>query len=329
MEDTPPAHIESIFMDSGAHTLYNVHVLKSTGKQKRPGKHGRDLEAANVVWGRGDFSYFDLSKGSPFRKYCDRYASFIKKFGKYVDFFATVDAISNPDLTWEIQRYFEEEHGVQPVPIVHYGTPMEYVDRYLETGRYDFLGVGGLGQGVSRGQYYTWGDEFFTHICPASNNYLPVIKTHGFAMTSWDLITRWPWWSVDSATWVKVAAYGHIIVPRWTPEGGFRFDRPPMTVTLSNKSPNQKEKDKHYKNARPGVKGQVRAWLNEIGIALGVEDENGEEVERGVLTHHQPRSLANIHYFQRLAASRPPWPHPLNKKIVACCTVNYQKGFGL
>lgn len=328
MSDTLP-HIESIFMDSGAHTLYNVHVLKSTGKKKREGRHGRELEAENVVWGRGDFSYFDLSRGSPFRKYCDTYASFIKKFSKYVDFFATVDAISNPDITWEIQRYFEEEHGVQPVPIVHYGTPMKYVDRYLQTGRYDFLGVGGLGQGVSRAQYYTWGDEFFCHICPESNNYLPLVKTHGFAMTSWDLIVRWPWWSVDSATWVKVAAYGHIIVPRSSEDSGFRFDRPPLMITLSNKSPNVKERDKHYKNSRDNVKAQVRRWLDEIGIALGSEDENGEEVERGVLTHHQPRSLANIHYFQRLAASRPEWPNPLDKKIVAASTVKYQKGFGL
>lgn len=322
----PETYTESIFMDSGAHSLYNIHVLKHG---KREGRHGRELSKPIVRWGDGDFSYYDLSKGSPFRKYCDRYASFIRKMEGKVDFFATVDAISNPDLTWEIQRFFEEEHGVQPVPIVHCHTPMKYVDRYVESGKYDLLGVGGLGQGISRHEYFRWGDEFFTHICPESNGYLPVIKTHGFAMTSWELICRWPWWSVDSATWVKLSAYGWLYIPRWSDTKGWRFDRAPMNINVSSISPQKKNKMKHFDNVGEELQETILRWIDSCGLKYGKADEEGNVVEFGVSVHHRARSISNLHYLKRLEASRPTWPHPLNPDIVEAHSVRYRKGFGL
>lgn len=97
---------ESLFVDSGAHSLYNLHVLKMT---KREGEHGRALEKPAVAWGgtdpKTDFSYYDLTKGSPFREYCDDYAKFMRKMEPYGILLANIDAIGNPDLTWEIQRF--------------------------------------------------------------------------------------------------------------------------------------------------------------------------------------------------------------------------------
>lgn len=326
---------ESIFVDSGAHSIFNIFVLKHG---KRKGANGRDLDKPPVKWSQGDFSYYNLAKGSDFRKYCDDYANFIKAMkGKEV-LLANVDAIGNPDLTWEIQRFFEEEHGVQPVPIVHYGTPMEYVDRYLAATtrlrngsmrKYDLLGVGGLGQGVSRHEYFSWADEFFTHICPESNRHLPLIKTHGFAMTSWELMCRYPWWSVDSATWVKLSAYGWLYMPRWTEEKGFRFDLPPIMVNFSFRSPRLKERQKHYHNVTPAVKANADKWLKHIGLDFGSVKGDGEVDEFGVSSHHRARSIANLTYLVDLQDSRPEWPHPLNLELVSSSTVKYARGFGL
>lgn len=319
-------HSESIFVDSGAHSIYNIHVLK---QGKREGKHGRELAKPPVKWSQGDFSYYDLRKGTEFRRYCDSYAAFMKKMEGKGLLLANVDAISNPDLTWQIQKFFEEEHGVRPVPIVHYGTPMEYVDRYIH---YPLLGVGGLGQGVSRHEYFRWGDEFFNHICPKANDYLPVIRTHGFAMTSWELICRWPWWSVDSATWVKLSAYGWLYIPRSTEENGFDFNKPPMMFNFSFRSPQKKIRNKHYDNfkqALPSVKRDIDKWLGHIGMTVGSVTDDGEVDEFGVSSHHRARSIANLTYLKELEESRPKWPHPLDYKLVTELTVKYHRGFGL
>lgn len=316
---------ESIFVDSGAHSIYNQKVLKHG---KKEGRTGRELAKPPVRWSQGDFSYYDLRKGSEFRAYCDSYAGFMKKMGNRV-LLANVDAISNPDITWEIQRFFEEEHGVIPVPIIHYGTEMRYVDRYLEAGYYDLLGVGGLGQGVSRHEYFRWGDHFFSHICPASNKLLPIIKTHGFAMTSWELICRWPWWSVDSATWVKLSAYGWCMFPRWSDKKGWRFDLPPIVLNFSFKSPCMEERQKHYTNATVEVRKTADRWLEHIQLKLGTVDKEGEMVEFGVCSHHRARSMANLMYLVDLQNSRPPWPHPLDHRLVEQPTVRYHRGFGI
>ncbi len=339
------AYTESLFVDSGAHSLYNLFVLKHDKKSLK-GKHGRELARPKVRWSQGDFSYYDLTKGSPFREYCDAYARFMRAMEGYGVLLANVDAISNPDLTWEIQRFFEEEHGVHPVPIVHYGTPMKYVDRYLEAGRYDLLGVGGLGQGVSRNEYFAWGDQFFMHICPEKNRFLPVIKTHGFAMTSWELICRWPWWSVDSATWVKLSAYGWLYVPRWAEGKGWRFDRPPMMINFSIRpgeikeaagvlprengvSPRQMERMKHFTNITPETQKVCLKWIEHLGLEMGSIDKKGEVKVFGVSSHHRARSIANLNYLKALESSRPKWPHPLDPSIVELHAVEYSKGFGL
>jgi hypothetical protein len=313
----------SIFVDSGAHSIYNIKVLMHG---KRKGENGRELAKPPVRWSQGDFSHYNLRKGSEFRRYCDSYAAFMKKMKGKGIILANVDAISNPDLTWEIQRYFEEEHGVRPVPIVHYGTPMKYVDRYL---LYPLLGVGGLGQGVSRHEYFSWADKFFVHICPKENDYLPLLRIHGFAMTSWELMCRYPWWSVDSATWVKLSAYGWLYVPRWTEEKGFRFDVPPLMVNFSFRSPRLSERQKHYKNVIPSVRTNCDKWLQHIGMVLGSVDRKGEVKEFGVVSHHRARSTANLHYLKDLEESRPKWPHALDHKLVTELTVKYHRGFGL
>lgn len=316
---------ESIFVDSGAHSLYNLEVLKL---KKTKGKTGRELAKAPVRWSQGDFSYYDLRKGTPFRAYCDSYAALMKKLKDSDVIWANVDAISNPDLTWEIQRFFEEEHGVQPVPIVHFGTPMKYVDRYLEA-KYDLLGVGGLGQGVSRHEYFSWADEFFIHLCPESNKRLPLIKTHGFAMTSWELMCRYPWWSVDSATWVKLSAYGWIYIPRWSDDKGWRFDRPPLNINFSFRSPRLEERQKHYSNVPKSAQETSDRWLKECGLEMGTVNKEGEMVEFGVSSHHRARSIANLLYLKGLEKSRPTWPHPLDHAVVEMHSVKYQKGFGV
>lgn len=347
----------SCFIDSGAHSLYNIHVLGS--QKKQVGKHGRPLAAAPVKWGRGDFSHYSLKEGSEFRQYCDEYATFIKKIHRKDPsvLFANVDVISHPEMTWQVQCYFEKEHGVFPIPIVHCDTPMKYVDRYLNVveerngercRRYDLLGVGGLGQGVSRDVYFSWADRFFCHICPPPTH-MPVVRTHGFAMTSWELLCRYPWWSVDSATWVKLSAYGWLYVPRWSDSKGWRFDKPPMMINFSARppknseasalamlpdpertpAPREAERFRHFNNSLPEVQRVCLKWLEAIDIKMGKFDKEGNVLEDGVSVHHRPRSIANLIYMKLLERSRPRWPHPLDHNVVERDAAAFGHGFGL
>lgn len=302
---------QTLFIDSGAFSLYNQNVAPA----KRIGKNGKPLARPPTRFDRSDVSYYTLEKGSEFRHYCDSYASFMRemKTRSASMLFANIDVILNPDKTWEIQQYFEKEHGLKPVPIVHCGTPIKYVDRYI---LYPLLGVGGFASASGHAGYLGWTDDLFKHICPKENDYLPVIRTHGFAMTSWKMITRYPWWSVDSTTWCRVSGFGTLYVPPWTQEKGFRFDAPPILINFSHRSPTVSDRHRHFDNVGRSVKANCLKWIEHVGVPLGSLDSNGKVKEYGVVTHHKARYIANLTYLKDLEESRPKWPHPLDNKIV-------------
>jgi hypothetical protein len=62
-----------------------------------------------------DFSIYDTDM---FWQYVDEYAAFIKEYRDGIDFFANVDVIQDPKRTWKVQKYLENEHGLDPVPVV-------------------------------------------------------------------------------------------------------------------------------------------------------------------------------------------------------------------
>jgi len=319
--------VEGIFMDSGAWGLFTQQVLKRGKSAERIGKHGRILEPPPIANSSLDFSYFNLTKGSPFREYCDNYAKFMKAMAGRLDFCANVDVIGNPELTMETQRYFEEEHGLRPVPVIHQGSSMKYVEHYL--GRnYDMIGLGGFASGVGGWETMRpWCDDVFMIVCPASNKHLPVCKVHGFAMTGLKGIWRWPWFSVDSTSWLIWPANGWIPVPRWSETKGWMYDRQPMVINACPASSTTRRRERHMLNISERVRGLFLQYMKEAGVPIGeavlesvkVKGEWVEKwkmVEWGIVSHHRARMEANLYYFKELQNNLPAWPWPLNPKIM-------------
>jgi hypothetical protein len=287
---TPANSIGCFFLDSGAFSLYSMHAYKKTGKDK-----------------------YAFYKTDEYWKFVDRYAKFVKKFGWAMDYYANVDVIFNPELSWKTLKYLEDTHGLKPVPVLHALTPLSWVEKHLEAG-YEYIGIGGTGHKTPKEVYCRWANDVFALICPASKGYKPQVRTHGFAMTSWSMLRRYPWWSVDSASWVKAAAFGSIYVPRKT-GGTFNFDTAPMQLHVSGESPSRKEKGKHITTLSPGERDIMLEWLTQIGIPIGgaFGGKSGlifkpDDKKDGVATHYKPRALANLIYFEQMSRSMPQYP---------------------
>ena len=324
----PEERIGLMFLDSGAHSLYTKYVIN----QNPLGRRALDKRA------KAELYKFYTSK--EFFEYVDAYCNYVKENRAGIDYFVNVDAIFNPEITWDTQQYIEKEHGLRPVPVVHHGTPYKWIARYIEAG-HDFIGLGGLGQEVTTQQYYAWADEVYSELCPASNDYKPIVRTHGFAMTAWKLLIRYPWWSVDSASWVKSGGFGMLYVPRQSRnrKGKLKFDftKEPYSISISATPPNPEKEENQLKlkqaNAgafwtkdrlsHPAVEGgksfhtqpatvqrHILNWLEHVGIPLGSVDEAGQCVEKGVVSHHSSRKVANLHFFHAMQQSLPEWPWP-------------------
>lgn len=270
-------------MDSGAFSLWAKHV----GDIKNTRSYG----------------YY---KSPEFRQYVDAYAKFIKANLDTIDYYANVDVLYDPQCSWDTQKYLEAEHGLKPVPVIHYGEPIKWLDKYLEDG-YDYIGIGGMAQIKIASLYAEWIDGIFRRICPAPT-YMPIVKTHGFAITGYKLLRRCPWYSVDSASWTKAGANGTVYVPHKRNDK-FTFDVAPYTLRFSDKAPSD-GKD-HFRGLGPVAKQVLLDWLAEINIPLGRRNADGSVAENGVTTRHSERKAANLFFFERMRASLPPYPWPL------------------
>lgn len=302
-------------MDSGAWSLFRLHALK-LGKNAvvRQGAHGRPLERDERP---PDYAYFHLKKGSEFRAYCDRYAAFMKRHSGDIRLFANLDVIGSAEKTWEVQMYFEKEHGLRPVPVVHFGEDVSWIARYVEAG-FDILGLGGYAGGVGRFEMTNWTDRAFIELCPKSNDHLPVVRVHGFAMTGWYGICRWPWWSVDSTSWAIQSAIGTLNVPQWSEQRQcwLFLERPPYIINVAPNSAVRKQARTHYEYGirnSPSMRANVHRWLDFVGVPLGTTTEEGEMKEWGVSSHYRARFYANLTYFHNLGRSLPEWPWPLTE----------------
>ena len=275
------------FLDSGAFSLFNK-VLK---KQD--------------TTGRLDYSVYNKPE---FWKYVDAYANFINRHKYSIDHYVNVDACRNPKLSWQIQKYLEEEHGLKPIPVVHFNTPIKWLAKYLDAG-YDYIGIGGR---VKRLPYWPWADRVFNEICNQQSR-LPLCKTHGFAVTTHKHVVRYPWYSVDSVTWKKMSYYGQILVPP-VRGGQFCFSIPNQVVFIDphgSKYTNRGTgRGRHFLHLSKPRQKEIRDWLDFIKVPFGKSKGDGSIIKPGVINDNAMRCAATISYFEHLQRSIPKWPWP-------------------
>lgn|GEM_PF-2630382 len=170
-------------MDSGAHTLYTAHAYGKPARKK-----------------------YDYYESETFWNYVDEYIAFLHKNSKYLDVYVNVDVLSHPAKTWEVQRYMEKT-GLTPLPVLHPNTDLKWLDRYIKAG-HTHIGLGVTGKGNSPQMFRAWGNKIFND--PKYKG----IKFHGFAATAFSLLIEYPWYSVDSTTWITHGGYGNVIFPK-------------------------------------------------------------------------------------------------------------------
>jgi len=201
--EPPPRKDFSLMLDSGAHALFNMHI--------------RDQAIPDYAFLRGEH----------FRTYLHNYGSFCAQYKDKINVPVNLDVIFNPRETWHVQKHLENHYGIQPLPVYHFGEDIKWLHRYMD--EYEYIGIGGLGQYISRSAYTKFADRVFKILEDGGNKW----KTHGFAMTSIDLAYRYPWYSVDSTTWLKLAIYGRCLIPRFNPNGEAILTKSPRVVSFS------------------------------------------------------------------------------------------------
>jgi len=258
------------------------------------------------------------------------YIQFIKDHQDILGAYANLDVIGNAAGTWENQRTMEKA-GLSPLPVFHQGEDERYLKRYLK--RYDYIALGGL-VGSSTKVIEAWLSRIFKdYICDEKG--WPIVKVHGFGLTSFPLLIRYPWYSVDSTSWVITGRLGSIHIPRYR-GGKWIYDELAWKIAVSNRSPSSKEAGKHITTLTPKEKEIFLSYIHSKGYQLGSssfrkepqtyqlkDNERWSEKkpadkaakrqvecieEPGICNQYHLRDEMNIIFYLDLEKSLPEWP---------------------
>ena len=117
-----------------------------------------------------------------------------------IDIYFNLDVIGDFEATMVNQRIMEQA-GLHPIPVYHYGEPLENLDYLVEQG-YTYIGLGGtVGKSTQvRQQFF---DEVFQRH--------PNIDYHALGVTARELVENYNWYSVDSTKWLTPFKYKRVI----------------------------------------------------------------------------------------------------------------------
>lgn len=167
-------------------------------------------------------------------------------------------------------------HGLNPMPTFHQGERFYWLERMLSDGE-RYIGLA-TAKDQQPNEQARWLDSVFSLITDAQGR--PLIKTHGLGVTNTALLLRYPFYTVDSTTWLLTPGYGTIIVPVY--EGGKpNYLRKPVRIPISGvahaSSSGQK---KQFENLGPMTQEAVLRFLHEVVGCTITEARYGTGVRR-------------------------------------------------
>jgi len=252
----------------------------------------------------------------------DNYINYIKKTKKSLYVYANLDVIGNAEASYKNWEYMKSK-GVDPLPVFHVGSPVEFLKKYIEKSDYIAIGgVAGTGQTIQVQRDYL--DRLWSRYLVDSEGY-PKVKVHAFGITSIVLLPRYPWFSADSTSWIQTARFGGVLIPIWKDGKYVHYESKTrklraLRVFLSIRSPLIKQVGKHFNTYTKKKQEQIKNYFDMKGFKIGKSttkeriDENGDTiveevvVEEGLCNNYIQRSILNALYYQDLESAMPKWP---------------------
>jgi len=185
--------------------------------------------------------------------------------------------------------------GLHPIPVFHQGERMHWLEQFLRDGE-PYIGLS-ASKFVRVDEQKRWLDMCFARLCDKQGR--PLVKTHGFALTAYPLLTSYPWYTVDSTTWSLTPGYGQIIIPAYI-KGKPDYLHPPIRIAISgvtHKSVSSQKKQ--FENLGPKSQDAVTRFLEEeVGCTVAEARYGTNFRRRAMLVYYMNlcNVLKGVHY---------------------------------
>lgn len=229
----------------------------------------------------GAFTAFTKKETIP----VEAYAEFVKSTRDHWSVCSSLDVIGQGDeaarASYGVMRQLHSL-GADVIPVFHVREPDSWLEKYIAEG-HEYIAIGGM---VPEATPWLmdrldglWG-TIMTH-----KDGSPKLKVHGFGLTVFSLMFRYPWFSVDSTSWLMTGVYGACVLP--TPLGIKR-------VFFSEQSPQARKVDGwHYHSLTLVQNDPRKKVVDDILAKYGVTAEQCGET-------YQFRDMVNAAVYQDL-----------------------------
>lgn len=205
---------QNILLGGGRNMLMSVLSTLPKNKQGWIDDNWDDLSQFECIFlDSGAFSAFTLGIDIDI----NNYIAYLKKYQNKLTVYATLDVIGCEKGSAENQDYMIDQ-GVSPLPIFHSTQSKKDSSENFtifeeQCDRYDYIGLGGgAGTTASFEETCRFFDRCFKIIGRHWKNGKK-IKIHGLGVTSQKMLERYPFYSVDSTSWLAGQQYGSLY--RW------------------------------------------------------------------------------------------------------------------
>ena len=241
----------------------------------------------------------------------EAYIAFCKKHEDIIDYVVNLDVIpgapgkknTNVDIKvaakqgWTNYQQMKKEISADKIiHVFHQGEDLKWLRRMASSMPY--IGLSPANDKTTE-QRVKWLDKCMKYVL--DENGVPIVKFHGFAATSTRIITRYPWFSVDSASWKRTAAYGKIFIPQ------VKNNVPDFSISqegiLLSEHKNSINDPSNFRKKPLLVQQKIRKYVEEKGADL----EN-------LIKDYYARAEFNISFYQDVEKSRPTWPWAMKQQ---------------
>jgi hypothetical protein len=235
------------------------------------------------------------------------YAQFIRDNQDTINLCFNLDVIGDGELSYR-NWCFLKRRGIAAIPVYHIGTDEKFLKLYMK--ETDYIAVGAISN-ISTVKRLESMDRVWTDYLVDSQG-MPKLKVHGFGLTSIVIMRRYPFFSVDSTSWVQFSRYGIVLVPQRQNASTYVYDENPYKVNVSSRSPRKADAGEHITTFAKGTKIEILRYFRENGFRLGHSEFDAEEketkVREGLCNNHLQRDLINMLYYLRVGETMQPWP---------------------
>lgn len=287
-----------IMIDSGAYTVW------AKGRQLQ--------EKMDRAKGKQDFHEWDRLKRERERIEIkiEDYIAFchevLKDFPQAVC--VNLDVIDEARPSFENWKHMRES-GIDALPVWHVvGDPeCKFLRKYLNETNH--IGLGAIASMSSSRRKEALDRVWENYLIDSER--MPAVKVHGMGITSFPLMLRYPWHSLDSTAWIQSAMYGHAQTPKQR-GGTYDYGAKPTKIGFSTLCSDKRKKGKHYLTLSPSERARTLRYLKEKEFRLGFEwkaEDGRVVVDPGVASIFRIRADLNAEFYGSFV-STVPWPRP-------------------